>query len=77
MEEPVIGQIEHAEIYEEEPEPVSKIEKTAPEGGAIIEETMMGQIEHAELYEEDPEPVNRMEKKAPERDVIIKEPKQP
>ncbi|KAL7870061.1 hypothetical protein AOLI_G00140490 [Acnodon oligacanthus] len=39
LEEPVMGQIEHAEIYEEHPEPITKIEKIAPEREAIIVES--------------------------------------
>ncbi|KAL6474967.1 hypothetical protein MHYP_G00160070 [Metynnis hypsauchen] len=39
LEEPVTGQIEHAEIYEEDPESISKIEKMAPEREVVIAES--------------------------------------
>ncbi|XP_017550629.1 titin [Pygocentrus nattereri] len=38
LKEPVTGQIEHAEIYKEDSEPISKIEKMAPEREAVIAE---------------------------------------
>ncbi|KAL7857329.1 hypothetical protein SRHO_G00162280 [Serrasalmus rhombeus] len=39
LKEPVTGQIEHAEIYKEDSEPISKIEKMAPEREAVIAES--------------------------------------